>query len=314
MRRIPHSQRIVNRRFEAYTVIVDTPSSQIISASRRTDIPAFYSEWFMNRIRAGYCIVPNPFNAKQISYISLKPQDVLAIVFWTRDPRPLIKHLPELDRRGYKYYFQQTITGYPRSIDPKSPPISASVKTFQELSKLIGREKTIWRYDPILLSGEISFEWHVKQLSFLIERLKACTDRLIISFIDPYRKITTRMDREISAYSELIEWIGKMAGKAGIEAQSCAEETDLEKYGIRHGKCIDGNLIAKITGLSAVSRKDPHQRKLCGCVISKDIGVNNTCLFGCKYCYATSNIKTAEKNFKSHDVKSPSLTPIAYVP
>lgn len=285
-------------------------SSQIISVSRRTDIPAFYSEWFMNRIRAGYCTVPNPFNAKQVSYVSLKPQDVRAIVFWTRDPRPLIKYLPELDNRGYKYYFQQTIIGYPRSIDPKSPPVKAAVKAFQGLSKLIGREKIVWRYDPILLSDEISFGWHVKRLSFLIERLKAHTDRLIISFVDPYRKMATRMDREISAYSELIEWIGKRVGKAGIEAQSCAEEANLEKYGIRHGRCIDGDLIGKITGVSAVSRKDPHQRKLCGCAISKDIGVNNTCLFGCKYCYATSSIKTAEKNFKGHDKNSPSLTPM----
>ncbi len=187
--------------------------SRTISASRRTDIPAFYSEWFMDKIRAGYCTVPNPFNAKQVSYVSLKPQDVRAIVFWTRDPRP-------------------------------------------------------------------------------------------------HRKMTVRMDREISAYGELIEWIGKKAGKAGIEAQSCAEEADLEKYGIRHGRCIDGNLITRITGLNAISRKDPHQRKLCGCVISKDIGVNNTCLFGCKYCYATSNIKTAKKNFKGHDKNSPSLTPM----
>lgn len=282
-------------------------SSQIISVSRRTDIPAFYSEWFMNRIRAGYCTVPNPFNAKQVSYVSLKPQDVRAIVFWTRDPRPLIKYLPELDRGGYKYYFQQTIIGYPRSIDPKSPPVQGAVKTFQELSKLIGREKVIWRYDPILLSDIISFEWHVKRLSFLIERLKDYTNRLIISFIDPYRKMTTRMDREISAYNRLIKWIGKRAGEAGIEAQSCAEEADLKKYGITHGKCIDDGLIAKITDLKLILKKDPRQRKLCGCVVSKDIGVNNTCLFGCKYCYATGNIMTAKKNFSSHNIKSPSL-------
>ncbi|MBU1038513.1 MAG: DUF1848 domain-containing protein [Candidatus Omnitrophica bacterium] len=282
-------------------------SSQIISVSRRTDIPAFYSEWFMNRIRAGYCTVPNPFNAKQVSYVSLKPQDVRAIVFWTRDPRPLIKYLPELDRGGYKYYFQQTIIGYPRSIDPKSPPVQGAVKTFQELSKLIGREKVIWRYDPILLSDIISFEWHVKRLSFLIERLKDYTNRLIISFIDPYRKMTTRMDREISAYNRLIKWIGKRAGEAGIEAQSCAEEADLKKYGITHGKCIDDGLIAKITDLKLILKKDPRQRKLCGCVVSKDIGVNNTCLFGCKYCYATGNITTAKKNFSSHNIKSPSL-------
>ncbi|MBU0606042.1 MAG: DUF1848 domain-containing protein, partial [Candidatus Omnitrophica bacterium] len=205
------------------------------------------------------------------------------------------------------YYFQQTIIGYPRSIDPKNPPVKTAVKAFRELSKLIGREKVIWRYDPILLSDETPIKWHIERISFLIERLKDYTNRLIISFVDPYRKMTIRMDREISAYDRLIKWIGKRAGEAGIEAQSCAEEADLKKYGITHGKCIDDGLIAKITDLKLILKKDPRQRKLCGCVVSKDIGVNNTCLFGCKYCYATGNITTAKKNFSRHNIKSPSL-------
>ena len=293
---------------------------KIISASRRTDIPAFYSEWFMNRIRAGYCVVPNPFNAKQVSYVNLRPQDVQAIVFWTRDPKPLIKHLPELDRKGYKYYFQYTIIGYPRSIDPGSPPIGVAVKTFQELSGLIGKERVIWRYDPILYSNETPLEWHIKQISSLIEKLKSYTKRLVISFIDPYRKTKIRMEKEtgsnfhlapdafeVSAYDQLIGWIGKEAKSAGLEAQTCAENADLERSGIRHGKCVDDDLIRKIWGIAVSKRKDPSQRRQCGCVVSKDIGVNNTCLFGCKYCYATSGMKSAENNFKEHDTNSPSL-------
>lgn len=283
---------------------------KIISVSRRTDIPAFYSEWFINRIRAGYCTVPNPFNAKQISYVSLRPQDVQAIVFWTRNPKPLIKHLIEMDQKEYRYYFQYTIIGYPSSIDPKSPPIDTAIKTFQELSGLIGKEKVIWRYDPILFSNETPLEWHIKQISYLIERLKSHTKRLVISFIDPYRKTKIKMDKgtgssfrlapdafEVSAYDQLIRWIGKEANNAGLEVQTCAESADLERSGISHGKCIDGDLISKIWGIAVSKRKDPFQRKQCGCVVSKDIGANNTCLFGCKYCYATSSIKTAENNF-----------------
>ncbi|MDP2929558.1 MAG: DUF1848 domain-containing protein [Candidatus Omnitrophota bacterium] len=293
---------------------------QIISASRRTDIPAFYSEWFMNRIRAGYCAVSNPFNANQVSHVSLKPQDVHAIVFWTRNPRPLIKHLPELDRKGYRYYFQYTMIGYPESIDPKSPPIGAVIKTFKELSELIGRERVIWRYDPILYSNETRPEWHIKQISYLIEKLRLYTKRLVISFIDPYRKTKIRMDKEtgiffslapdafeISAYNQLIRWVGREANSAGLEVQTCAEDADLERLGIKNGKCIDDDLVRKIWGIDVSKKKDPSQRRLCGCVVSKDIGVNNTCLFGCKYCYATSSIKAAENNFKKHDPNAPSI-------
>ena len=293
---------------------------KIISASRRTDIPAFYSEWFMNRIEAGYCTVPDPFNAKQVSYVSLRPQDVQVIVFWTRNPGPLIKHLSELDRKGYKYYFQYTIIGYPCSIDPGSPPIDTAVKTFQELSGLIGKERVIWRYDPILYSNETPLKWHIDQLSYLIEKLKSSTKRLVISFIDPYRKTKIRMDREtgssfhlapdafeVSAYDQLIGWIEVEANAAGLEVQTCAESADLKLSGIKHGKCIDDGLIRKIWKITVSKRKDPSQRKQCGCVLSKDIGVNNTCLFGCKYCYATSGMKSAENNFKKHDKNSPSL-------
>lgn len=293
---------------------------KIVSASRRTDIPAFYSEWFMNRIRAGYCTVPNPFNADQISYVSLKPQDVQAIVFWTRDPKPLIKYLPEIDQKGHKYYFQYTVIGYPDSIDPKSPPIGAAIKTFQELSGLIGKERIIWRYDPILFSNETPLEWHIKRISSLIGELSSYTKRLVISFIDPYRKTKLRMSKEtgsdfhlapdafeVSAYDELIRLIGREANNAGLVVQTCAEEADLERLGIKHGKCVDDEIIRKIWGITASKRKDPSQRKQCGCVVSKDIGVNNTCLFGCKYCYATSSIKAAKNNFKKHNKNSPSL-------
>ncbi len=293
---------------------------QIISASRRTDIPAFYSEWFMNRIRTGYCTVANPFNANQRAHVSLKPQDVQVIVFWTRNPQPLIKHLPDLDQKGYRYYFQYTMIGYPESIDSKSPPIDAAIKTFQELSGLIGKDRVIWRYDPILYSNETRPEWHIKRISYLIEKLKLYTKRLVISLIDPYRKTKIRMDREIginfhlapdafevSAYDQLIELIAKEAHSAGLEVQTCAEEADLELLGIKKGKCIDDGLIRKIWGVDASKRKDPSQRRLCGCVVSKDIGVNNTCLSGCRYCYATSGIKAAENNFKKHDPNAPSI-------
>jgi len=304
----------------------------IISASRRTDIPAFYSEWFMNRIRAGSCIVPNPMYPKQETKpVSLRSEDVEIIVFWTRDPKPLMKYLPELDKLGYKYYFQYTILGYPKEIDPKSPSIDKSIKTFSELSDSIGKEKVIWRYDPILFSNLTSLQWHKKQIEEISEKIKDKTEQLVISFIDPYKKTKIRMDKETSnmfsldddafdaeRYLELAKWIGiSMKGK-GIRVVTCAEQLELSAYGIDHGKCIDDKIIQKIINrdkkdlfgipdYKVTSRKDPVQREACGCVKSRDIGVNNTCLFGCKYCYATSNIELAKENFKKHDKTKESL-------
>ncbi len=301
--------------------MVSKPQSpQIISVSRRTDIPAFYAQWFIQRVRAGYCTVINPFNANQVSCVSLKPEDVLGFVFWTRNPKPLIKYLPELDKQKYRYYFQYTINGYPKEIEPECPPVESALKTFRELSKLIGKEKVIWRYDPILLSNKTPAQWHIQQSAFLMKALRGYTNRLVVSFVDPYRKTKIRMAREtgasfalaqdafdVRAYEKIAEFIGREAKIYGLEVQSCAEEIDLEKYGINHGKCVDAGLLGKISRSPLVIRKDPRQRKTCGCVISRDIGANNTCLSGCKYCYATGSIKLAQENFKRHDQALSSL-------
>lgn len=296
-------------------------AKQIISVSRRTDIPAFYADWFMGRVRSGYCTVPNPFNPNQISRVSLKPSDVTAFVFWTRNPKPLMKYLPELDQMGFHYYFQYTIIGYPREIDPYSPTAEEGLQTLRELSSMIGRDRVVWRYDPILLSDITPHRWHEERLSYLIGGLKSHTKRLVISFVDQYNKNRPRLNNRINdtdvrlgpdafepeAYRGLAEFIGKEAVKAGIEVRTCAEAMDLSQYGIYKGKCIDDALISAITSDTLKLQKDPFQRKLCGCVVSKDIGVNNTCLFGCAYCYATSNIGAAEINYKRHDPASPSL-------
>ena len=304
----------------------------IISASRRTDVPAFYSEWFMNRIRAGYCVVPNPMYPQQKTKpISLKPEDVEIIVFWTRDPAPLIKYLPELDERGYTYYFQYTLLGYPRVIDPRCPEIEKAIETFSRLSDLIGKEKVLWRYDPILFSNLTPLEWHKDQIGAIAEKLKGKTAQLVISLIDPYRKTKIRLERETGdtfsldgdafepgTYTGLAEWLGPAMKKIGLRVNTCAERIDLSLYGIEHGKCIDDELIRRIIksrendlfGASAAQvthRKDPAQREHCGCIESRDIGMNNTCMFGCKYCYATGSEKMALRNYEKHDKKAEAI-------
>lgn len=293
----------------------------IISVSRRTDIPAFYAQWFMNRIRAGYCTVPNPFNRNQVSRIDLTPENVEVIVFWTRNPKPLFSALSELDRLGYKYYFQFTLMNNPRFIETNKLPYKNSIKTFQELSSLIGSEKVIWRYDPIAFSSVTNVDFHVKQYTDISSQLSGYTSQCVISFMDRYAKNNPRLkkiekEQNIKflnfedlpeVFSKFLPSISKIATQNNIQLFSCAEIYNLESFNINHGKCIDDNYIQKTFNLEVNHQKDSAQREACGCVKSRDIGMYDTCLLGCQYCYATSSFDKARENNRQHDPHSPSL-------
>lgn len=290
----------------------------IISASRRTDIPAFYAEWMRNRVEAGYCAVPNPFNRNQVSRISLRAEDVDTIVFWTRNPRPLMAHLDAINDRGLRYYFQFTILGYPRELDPKSPPVESAVETFRELSGRLGAARVIWRYDPVILTPLTSTAFHRERYRFLAEALRGYTHRSVISLVDMYQKAARRMKALAGTKAAPLPWpegemhslFAELAGIARtneMEIVSCAEEIDLAECGIRPGKCIDDEVIRKAFGKEVITKKDPVQRASCGCVVSRDIGMYDSCLYGCQYCYATMSFAHARTNFDSHDPGSPSL-------
>lgn len=300
----------------------------IISASRRTDIPAFYARWFVNRIRAGYCEVPNPFNRQQIARISLLPKDVDVIVFWTRNPRPLFPYLEELDERGYRYYFQYTLLGYPPQIDSHNPPLQASLKTFRELAQRVGPERVIWRYDPIVLSEATPPAYHRAAYARLAQALTGCTGRSVVSLMDDYPKLRGRLQEmarqgarqlpvsegESGFEGDLPNWLGDLlrdlaaiALSHRMEMVSCAEERNLLPFGIRPGKCVDDGYIQRVFGLEVTHAKDPGQRNACGCVVSKDIGMYDSCLFGCRYCYATTSFGRARANYLRHDPNAPSL-------
>lgn len=308
----------------------------IISASRRTDIPAFYSEWFMNRIRAGYCTVPNPFNPKMVSRVSLKPEDVDVIVFWTRYPRPLFPYLRELEQLGYHYYFLYTVLNNPRFLDPKSPPLRVSLRIFRELADRIGPEKVLWRYDPIVFT-QISekFPWHsdpimsglITDAAFhrqtyeqIARNLRGYTSRSVISVVNIYSKLSKRLkalteqgieiisrDNLPEAFGDLMRDLAEIARENDMEISSCAEEMNVQQYNIQPGKCVDNNYIQKTFGKEVTKKKDPGQRKACGCVVSRDIGMYDACLFGCRYCYATRNFERSRRNHKNHNPESPSL-------
>jgi DNA repair photolyase len=292
----------------------------IISASRRTDIPALYAEWFMNRIRAGFCTVPNPFNPEQVSRVSLRPEDVDVIVFWTRRPRPLLPHLDELDRRGYRTYFQVTLLDNPRLIDPGAPPLETSLQTIRELATRVGPSRVIWRYDPIVFSTLTGAAFHRRTFERIAKALEGRTRRCVVSLADMYRKTTRRMkalaaqgveiDYSVASapeFEELMRAMARIAAECGIEVVSCAEEVDLQPYGIRPGKCVDDDLIRSVFGIEVAPQKDPAQRAACGCVVSKDIGMYDSCTMGCAYCYATSSFERARAHRVAHDPQSPSL-------
>jgi hypothetical protein len=293
----------------------------IISASRRTDIPAFYAPWFINRIRAGTCTVPNPFNLQQVTRLSLLPQDLDVIVFWTRNPKPLFPYLDELDRRGYRYYFQYTLLGYPQQIEPHSPARAAAIATFRKLAERIGPQRVIWRYDPLVFSKLTGAQYHTENYARLAAALKDATHRSVVSVMDIYAKTRKRIAQlnqdglEIGEYQgapsqrfdDLMDAFVRAAHQNGMSIQSCAEDLDLSVYGIQPGKCIDDRYIAATFGLQVDHRKDPGQRKACGCVVSKDIGMYDSCLFSCPYCYATGSFERARHNHAQHDPASPSL-------
>lgn len=290
----------------------------IISASRRTDIPAFYAEWFINRVRAGFCTAPNPFNKNQVSRISLRASDVEVIVFWTRNSKPLMRYLEELDDHGFRYYFQYTVMGNPRLLDPNAPSREQAVEAFKCLSDKIGPARVIWRYDPIVLSNITDVSFHRQTFASIAMALKGFTKRSVVSFVDIYQTISTRMRRlessnlrvvpiENGHLQEISRALVDIAVSNDMSLVSCAEELDLRPYGVQPGKCIDDSLISQVFGLTVTNRKDPNQREACGCVLSKDIGMYDTCPFNCAYCYATRSLENVERNRAQHNPQSPSL-------
>jgi hypothetical protein len=290
----------------------------IISASRRTDIPAFYAEWMVRRLKEGYCTVANPFNRNQVTRISLKPEDVDAIVFWTRNPRPLIPYLDELNSRGYRYYFQFTILAYPRELDPRCPAAATTVEMCRDLAERLGPKRVIWRYDPIVFTGMTPPAFHEENFQRLAESLSGHTRRVVVSIVDMYRKIEKRLKKldgtptgirpcDATELEGLMRRLAALAGENGMDIVSCAEEIDLRPFGILPGKCVDDRVIAEAFGIDVPKTKDPAQRNACGCIASRDIGMYESCVFGCQYCYATKSFDEARVNFGSHDPKSPSV-------
>lgn len=283
----------------------------ILSVSRRTDIPAFYSKWFYKRMEEGYVLVRNPMNAKQVSKILLSPELIDCIVFWTKNPKDLMQGLDKL--KDYNYYFQFTLNPYDNTIEVDVPDKKTLINAFIELSRKVGSQKVIWRYDPILLTPKLTKEYHYRCFERLAEILHPYTQRCVISFLDLYYKTERNMKSlDIIPFSnedmmEIAQKFSVIAKKYGFLLETCSENIDFSKFGINHSKCIDDRLISSIIGKVISVDKDPNQRKACGCVKSIDIGMYNTCRHNCLYCYANFSKNTVAKNCLQHNPDAPLL-------
>lgn len=278
----------------------------IVSASRRTDIPALYPEWFVNRLLAEEVLVPDPYNRKRVSRVSLAREMIDCFVFWTKNPEPMLPYLRMIDLLGYPYYFEMTVTDYGKDLEPNLPSMEDRIASFILLSERLGKERVDLRFDPILLNDRYTIDYHVEHFELLCEWLHNYTERCIISFIDDYRG-SRFLELEMEDMLEIGEKLGKIAQKYQLPLYTCAEKVDLGMFGIRHASCIDRQKIEGLTGYRLDVAKDKGQRRECGCVQSVDIGMYDTCIHGCRYCYATGQGESAARKHKRHDPQSPML-------
>ncbi len=284
----------------------------ILSASRRTDIPAFFSSWFVNRMREGYVMVRNPMNYHQVSKVDLSPDFIDCVVFWTKNAKPIIPFMEEI-AKTYPFYFQYTLNAYGKDLERNIPELPDKIRTLRTLSETIGKERIVWRYDPIVLSDEYDIDWHLKSFEKLAEALSEHVDRCVFSFLDIYPKIK----RNISTCNArvcngedmvfLAKGMAEIGRRNDLQLSTCAEMVDLDEYGIMHNKCIDPERISKITGYEMNAGKDKNQRPECGCVESVDIGQYDTCGHGCRYCYANFNPQSVVTFTSQHKEDSPLL-------
>ena len=324
---------------------VEAQAPIIISASRSTDIPAFHTNWFINRLKAGYVVWTNPFNKQQI-YVSFKNTKV--VVFWSKNPKPLIPYLNELDDRGIHYYFQFTLNDYEKEgFEPNVPPLLERIETFKSLSEQIGKEKVIWRFDPLIITPQLSPRDLLKKIWNIGNQIKGYTNKLVFSFVDikAYRKVQSNLIKETSFFTksnieeaelndvqimEIVEGLVKIRERWksegwAISLATCSEKIDLKQYDIERNRCIDGELMKQIFAddkdlvyylnygkisekeslfgietnllpMNIEKLKDKGQRKDCGCMKSKDIGMYNTCPHYCVYCYANTSKEAVIRN------------------
>ena len=283
----------------------------IVSASRRTDIPAFFMPWLVNRLREGYALVRSPYSPRRVSRVPLTPDVLDAMVLWSKNPLPMLLHLDAL--RDVPYYVQFTLTPYGRDIERNLPEKGILLDGFCELSRRIGPERLVWRYDPILINAKWTSDVHLAAFARMAGRLAGCTDTCTVSFLDHYRcmeKACAPLELYTPMPEVLTELLAKMADIAaqnGMQLTTCAESPELLPPGVSPARCIDPARLEKLLGCPLKLPRDANQRPDCGCARSVDIGCYNTCGNGCLYCYANWSDASIQRQRALYDPSSPLL-------
>jgi len=305
-------QTISLRTVDGTEVLAQTPL--IISASRATDIPAFYADWFFRRLEKGYVRWRNPFSG-QNSYVYFS--NTRFIVFWSKNPAPLLPYLSMLKERGIGCYIQYTLNDYEaEGLEPNVPPLEQRIATFRRLVEVLGIGGVVWRFDPLILTDRINIDTLLRKIARISDALVGYTEKLVFSFadIESYKKVSRNLRQSGINYREwdedsMREFASRLSAMNrnnwNFRLATCAERIDLSEYGIEHNRCIDPELISRRAPDDAIlqnflynAKTDNGQRKACGCILSKDIGAYNTCPHGCLYCYANTSSASAFENYK----------------
>jgi hypothetical protein len=294
----------------------------IVSASRSTDIPAFYGQWFMRRLDAGYVRWVNPFSGKPV-YVSLRQARLF--VFWSKNASPFLPFLRELDRRGINYYFHITLNDYEiEKLEQGIPPLAERIDTFLRLGAMLGKERVLWRFDPLIITDTLSPAALCERIKRIGDKVAPCTGRLTVSFIALYAKVRKNLQDagikirpwDDKSRTAMLSEISALCRAWKVPAVTCAEEKNYDHFGIVHGKCIDDALIGRLFHYDKMlmeflkknnGAKDKGQRPACSCIPSKDIGSYTTCGHQCVYCYANTSPHHAMENRRRHTIDSESI-------
>ena len=315
--------------------MVEAQAPVIISASRSTDIPAFYADWFFHRLKVGYSAWTNPFNGVK-SFVSY--ENCRFIVFWSKNPKPLLEHLDELKERNIGCYIQYTLNDYEKEgLEKGVPPLEERIETFKRTVDKLGKGRVIWRFDPLIQTDQISLNDLLKKVEHIGDQLRGYTEKLVFSYADIalYKKVKANLEKSHVNYAEwttaqmeeFAQRLSELNQKWHYQLATCGEKIDIEKYGIQHNRCIDDDIMIRFahhdkalmdflgveitegdlfnpkpTIIKHRDNRDKGQREFCGCMVSKDIGEYNTCPHLCEYCYANASKEKAQENYNKHEM------------
>lgn len=282
----------------------------IINTGGRTDTVRYYTDWLLKRFEEGYVLARNPLFPNKVTRYELMPEKVDAVQFCSKDYRPLLPRIREITDR-FPTYFHYTITAYGPDVEPGVPSIEESMETLLELSEIVGKQRVAWRYDPVLYTQNYTYDVHMETFERMAQVLAPHVDRCIFSFVEMYKKLEYNMPELIPFTDDdkiqLAEGLGQIAQRHNLWIQTCGTDGDYSAYGIHKSGCMTLDIMGAANNLEFRNLKHKGMRQGCYCMETRDIGAYDTCMAGCKYCYANKNPRKAFDNFKLHDPESPLL-------